>query len=194
MQFHGRNDVALDFERADGMQKIRATLSELFLIQSKKFKRNQLGTVRDVDPSMLLGRKIHFEELIDIICIVLVELPSLLNIHEVIETLLYVNNSTTIICYIVANMPDRFKEVVAVLISNGDEETAEGHLRLNVLNALCDMNPGQVLPTRTLCVESRKMPSLILKLSLKDPTGLVSYKLLFKFDFFLIILNWIFSD
>lgn len=64
--------------------------------------------------------------------------------------------------------------VVTALISNGDEETAEGRLRSNALYALCDMNPGQALPTRTLCVEMGKMPSLMLRLSLKDPIDLVS--------------------
>ena len=66
-----------------------------------------------------------------------------------------------------------FYVVVTALISNGDEETAEGRLRSNALNALCDMNPGQAISTRTLCVEIGKMPSLMLKLSLKDPNDLV---------------------
>lgn len=64
--------------------------------------------------------------------------------------------------------------VVTALISNGDEETAEGKLRLNALIALCEMNPGQALSVRTLCVDIGKMPSLMLKLSLKDPNDLVS--------------------
>lgn len=64
--------------------------------------------------------------------------------------------------------------VVTALISNGDEETAEGRLRSNALNALCNMNPGQAISTRTLCVEMGKMPSLMLKLSLKDPNDLVT--------------------
>lgn len=69
-----------------------------------------------------------------------------------------------------------FFVVVTALISNGDEETAEGRLRSNALNALCDMNPGQAISTRTLCVEIGKMPSLMLKLSLKDPNDLVRNK------------------
>lgn len=63
--------------------------------------------------------------------------------------------------------------VVTALISNGDEDTAEGRLRTNALNALCEMNPGQALATRTLCVEIARMPSLMLKLSLKEPNDLV---------------------
>lgn len=75
--------------------------------------------------------------------------------------------------------------VVTALISNGDEETAEGKLRWNALNALCDMNPGQALSTRTLCVELGKMPSLMLKLSLKDPMDLVSLiDMVFEYSFY----------
>lgn len=66
--------------------------------------------------------------------------------------------------------------VVTALISNGDEETADGRLRTSALNALCDMNPGQALATRTLCVEIARMPSLMLKLSLGDPNDLVCYE------------------
>lgn len=72
--------------------------------------------------------------------------------------------------------------MITALISNGDEETAEGRLRSNALNALCDMNPGQAISTRTLCVEMGKMPSLMLKLSLKDPNDLVSDCTIFEGD------------
>lgn len=196
-QFHGlTNGVALGFERASVQQKVRIVLSELFYIQSQIFEQNQLIQMRGggvggvgasgvgtsasggietvVKQSELFDNEIYLEEITDIICIALAELPSLFNIQEVIETLLYVNNGSSVICWVVANMPDCFKEVITALISNGDEDTAEGRLRSVALNALCDMNPGQALPTRTLCVELCKMPSLMLKLSLQDPLDLVS--------------------
>lgn len=179
-QFHGlQNGVALGFERADVTRKVRIVLSELFYIQSQIFEQNQLGQARSANESIvkqseLFDNEIYLEEITDIICIALAELPSLFNIQEVVETLLYVNNGSAIICWVVANMPDCFKEVVTSLISNGDEDTAEGKLRSQALHALCDMNPGQALPTRTLCVELSKMPSLMLKLSLHDPFDLVS--------------------
>lgn len=183
-QFHClQNGVALGFERASVNQKVRIVLSELFYIQSQIFEQNQLVLARGagspaneniVKQSELFDNEIYLEEITDIICIALAELPSLFNIQEVIETLLYVNNGSIIICWVVANMPDCFKEVITALISNGDEDTAEGKLRSTALNALCDMNPGQALPTRTLCVELSKMPSLMLKLSLQDPLDLVS--------------------
>lgn len=160
-------------------RRVRIVLSELFYIQSQIFEQNQLTTVRGssnenvVKQSELFDNEIYLEEITDIICIALAELPSLFNIQEVVETLLYVNNGSFIICWVVANMPDCFKEVVTSLISNGDEDTPDGKLRSKALSALCDMSPGQALPTRTLCVEMSKMPSLMLRLSLKDPLDLV---------------------
>lgn len=65
--------------------------------------------------------------------------------------------------------------VVSTLITNGDEETADGRLRIQVLYALCEMNPSNSLSTRTLCMELNKMPSLMLKLSLNDPKDLVAF-------------------
>lgn len=115
-QLHGlQNGVALGFERAEITQKVRIVLSELFYIQSQIFEQNQLNTIRGTNDNIqkqseLFDNDIYLEEITHIICIALAELPSLFNIQEVIETLLYVNNGSTIICWIVANMPDCFKE------------------------------------------------------------------------------------
>lgn len=115
-QFHNlQNGVALGFERADVTRKVRIVLSELFYIQSQIIEQNQQGVLRGpnehiVKQSELFDNEIYSEEITDIICIALAELPSLFNIQEVIETLLYVNNGSTIICWVVANMPDCFKE------------------------------------------------------------------------------------
>lgn len=183
-QFHGlQNGVALGFERADVTRKVRIVLSELFYIQSQIFEQTQLQNARGpvaahesiVRQSELFDNEIYLEEITDIVCIALAELPSLFNIQEVIETLLYVNSGSTIICWVVANTPDCFKEVITALISSGDEETPEGQLRSNALNALCDMSPGQALPTRTLCMELMRMPSLMLRLSLRDPLDLIAF-------------------
>lgn len=97
------------------MQKVRIILSELFYIQSQIFEQNQLNVTRGPNENIqkqseLFDNDIYLEEITHIICIALAELPSLFNIQEVIETLLYVSNGSTIICWIVANMPDCFKE------------------------------------------------------------------------------------
>lgn len=105
----------MGFERAEVMQKVRIILSELFYIQSQIFEQNQLNVTRGPNENIqkqseLFDNDIYLEEITHIICIALAELPSLFNIQEVIETLLYVSNGSTIICWIVANMPDCFKE------------------------------------------------------------------------------------
>lgn len=159
----------LGFERADATRKIRIALSELFYIQSQIIEHRS-----EILNSELFDNEIYLEEIADIICIVLSELPSILQIHEVVEILLYVNHGSKIICWIVANMPDCFKEIVTALL-NSDEETFEGKLRLQTLNLLCEMNPSQALSTRAMCVQLKAMPSLMVKLSLNDPKDLVIF-------------------
>lgn len=90
-------------------------LSELFFIQSKILEQNLLNIPKTstdiiIRQSDLFDNDIYLPEITDIICISLSELPSLFNILEIIEILLYVNNGTNIICCIVANIPDCFKE------------------------------------------------------------------------------------
>lgn len=183
--YHGlQNGVALGFERADVTRKVRIVLSELFYIQSQIFEQNQLQLARGhaasahesvARQSELFDNEIYLEEITDIVCIALAELPSLFNIQEVIETLLYVNSGSTIICWVVANTPDCFKEVLTALIANGDEDTADGRLRSNALSSLCAMCPGSALPTRTLCMDLQRMPTLMLQLSLRDADDLVAF-------------------
>lgn len=169
-QFHNlQNGVILGFERADATRKIRIVLSEIFYIQSQIIEHRS-----EIHNSELFDNEIYLEEIADIICIALAELPSILQIHEVVEILLYVNHGSKIICWIVANMPDCFKEIVTALL-NSDEETFEGKLRLQTLNLLCEINPSQAFSTRALCVQLKAMPSLMIKLSLEDSKDLVIF-------------------
>lgn len=154
---------------------MRIVLSELFFIQAQIIEQNQQKSEIVIKSSELFDNEIYLEEIADIVCIALAELPSLLQIPEIVEILLYVNNGSSIICWIVANMPDCFKEVVTALIVNSDEDTPEGKLRLTALNSLCEINPAQALSTRALCVQLKAMPSLMLKLSLDDSQDLVAF-------------------
>jgi integrator complex subunit 2 len=172
-QFHGlQSGTVLGFERADATRKVRIVMSELFYIQSQIIEQNQHRS--DILSSELFDNEIYLEEIADIICIALAELPTIFQIHEIIEILLYVNNGSKIICWIVANMPDCFKEIVTALL-NTDEDTFDGKLRLNTLILLCEINPAQALLTRAMCVQLKAMPSLMLKLSLNDSKDLVAF-------------------
>ena len=60
--------------------------------------------------SDLFDNKVYVEEICDVICIALAELPAVLSIQEVVETLLHVKHGPEIICWVVANSPDCFRE------------------------------------------------------------------------------------
>lgn len=169
--------MVLGFERADVSRKVRIVLSELFYLQSQIAEQNQTTPKTDSvhKSSELFDNDIYLEETADIICVALAELPSVLSVQDIVDTLLYVNNGCNIICWIVANMPDCFKDVTTALLTNGDDETADGKLRQSALYALCEMNPGQALTIRTLCIEMLKMPSLALRLSVRDSQDMVSF-------------------
>lgn len=192
VQFHNlTNGIALGFERADMTKKVRIVISEFFYLQSQIAEHtaynlnlpggsgnnnpSRINTAEQIKSSELFNNEIYLEEIADIICVALTELPSLLSVQDIVETLLYVNHGNELICWIVANLPDSFKEIVTGLIGNGDEETPDGRIRLSTLYALSAMNPKQSLSTRALCVDMTKMPSLMLKLSLDDPKDLIAF-------------------
>lgn len=124
--------------------------------------------------SEILDDGIYLEEVVDILCIALAELPSLLNILELTDALLQVPNGHRIICALVANFPDCYRDVVTHVIANCDEEATDGKQRQLLLIALSEMNPSQALANRSMCVELMKVPSFMLKLALKHPDDLVS--------------------
>ncbi|XP_067638477.1 integrator complex subunit 2 [Eurosta solidaginis] len=168
-EFGLQTGIALGFERADVTRKVRVVLSEIFNIQW------QLSDQRNFIQSEILDDGIYLEEVVDILCIALAELPSLLNILELSDTLVHVQNGQSIICALVANFPDCYRDVVTHIILNCDEETNEGKLKLSLLMALNEMNPSQALATRSICVEILKVPSFMLKLCLKFPEDLIAF-------------------
>ena len=52
----------------------------------------------------------YLEEVSDVLCIAQAELPNLLQIQEVAEALMYAPNGPWLLCRLVANSPDCFKE------------------------------------------------------------------------------------
>lgn len=128
--------------------------------------------------SDLFDNAVYLEEVCDVLCIALAELPALLAIQDVVETLLHVKYGPTVVCWILANAPDYFWEgslklnkisffnkfqiifqeiflVCTALIANGerqDEESTGGKIRNKTLRMLCQMNPSQALMIRAKCV------------------------------------------
>ena len=160
--------LALEFERSESARRIRLVLSEILYISSQihEFQKNNDFQIKQSD---LFDNAVYMEEISYVICIALAELPALLSIRDIAETLLHVKHGPEIICWIVANSPDSFAEVCAHLIANGErqEESALGRIRTQALAMLCRMNPSQALSVRAKCVELCRMPALAITLSLE---------------------------
>lgn len=105
-----QNGLALEFERSDCTRRLRLVLSELLFIQTQLQDITEDSNEFLVKQSDLFDNAVYIEEICDVICIALAELPTLLNIPTITETLLHVNNGPAIICRIVANFPDSFRE------------------------------------------------------------------------------------
>ncbi|KAF5306212.1 hypothetical protein FQR65_LT18603 [Abscondita terminalis] len=161
------NGLALEYERSDMTRRLRLVLSELLFIQSQiqDLEQEQEFYMKS---SELFDNDIYIEEISDVICIALAELPMLLNVQMMAETLLHVHNGPSIICRVVANFPDSFREVCSNLIQRGEkqEESQYSSIRLNAIAMLCKMNPCQALAVRAKCVELCRMPALAITLSL----------------------------
>lgn len=112
VSLHG---LAHQFEHGDPTQRVRLVLAELLHLQTQiaEYNQNKINSPNSeiiFKSSELFDNDVYLEEISDIICICLAELPVVFNITDVCETLLYVNKGPSIICWVVANMPDTFRE------------------------------------------------------------------------------------
>lgn len=72
------------------------------------FQRNVGETF--LKQSDLFDNSVYIPEICDVINIALAELPALLSVQEMAETLLHVKHGPEIICWMVANSPDTFSD------------------------------------------------------------------------------------
>ena len=94
--------ISYEFERSDSTRRIRLVINELLQIQSEKQVNELDFFFKDSD---LFDNEIYLNEISDVICITLAELPSLFTIIDVVELLLHVRNGATLITWVVANFP-----------------------------------------------------------------------------------------
>ncbi|CAH0551787.1 unnamed protein product [Brassicogethes aeneus] len=164
------SSMALEYERSDMTRRLSILLGELLYIQSQ-IQDNSEGGDHEyfLRSSDLFDNDIFTEELADIICIAIAELPTTLSITNICDTLLHVHNGPVIIGRIVANFPDCFREVCTYLIQSGEkqEENLSSTVRACTISLLCKMNPSQALTVRSKCVELCRMPALAITLSLE---------------------------
>lgn len=107
------NGISTDFEQSDSARRVRLVLSEILQMQAQIAEYNQnknSNTDSSIKASELFDNDVYLEEITDVICISLAELPNLLNICDVVEVLLHVNKGPVVISWVTANMPDTLQE------------------------------------------------------------------------------------
>ncbi|CAH2066577.1 unnamed protein product, partial [Iphiclides podalirius] len=172
------NGICNDFEQSDSARRVRLVLSEILQMQAQIAECQQNKNNNSdcsVKPSELFDNDVYLEEITDVICISLAELPNLLNITDIVEVLLHVNKGPIIISWVVANMPDTLYEVAESLVVSA-EKGEEGGIRAKALISLCAMCPYLAATVRAKAVSACRLPALVLNLTLiHHPDGLVPF-------------------
>ncbi|XP_031555845.1 integrator complex subunit 2-like isoform X2 [Actinia tenebrosa] len=165
-----QNELALEFERSEPSRRLRLILSELLRIMSKISLKEEFIP----EKSELFQCEVFLEEVSDVICIAQAELPSLLPLEQVAETLLRVKYGPWLLCRLVANVPDKFEQVCFALISNGevqDDSSLGGMIRTQALRQLCTMNPAHALVMQAEATRLCCLPGLAVALALDFGSG-----------------------
>ncbi|XP_052246674.1 integrator complex subunit 2-like isoform X3 [Dreissena polymorpha] len=163
-----QNGLALEFEHSDPARRIRLLLSEVLYILSQVRENKTDFSQKQWE---LFDCEVYLEEVADVLCIAYCELPGLLPISDLAEALMYVPNGPWLLCRLVANSPDSFRQVCESLVSKGekqDEESLSGRKRMELLQSLCEINPPEALFVRSLCIHHCTMPGLAVALTLNS--------------------------
>jgi integrator complex subunit 2 len=67
-------------------------------------------TERALRSSELFDQTVYLDKVTDVLCVALAELPAQLNAPDVSESLLHVRHGPWVICRVVANAPDTFRD------------------------------------------------------------------------------------
>eukprot|EP00731_Ephydatia_muelleri_P025979 Em0018g79a len=139
----------------------------------------QLETPFGLESSELFECDVFMDEVSDILCIAVTELPSLLPIIQVSESLLRLEKGSYFLCRLIANVPELFDEVITSMVLNGesmDEVSLAGRCRTLSIQHLCLMNPERAAYVQTLSLKHHRHPGLALSLALDadEKVGAVS--------------------
>ena len=162
--------ISLDFSRNENFCRHRLIINELLQMQQLTMLISTAQLKETFYKSELFELDVYINEISDVICCAMFELPDTLRLLDIVEALLYVRMGPRLICRIAANFSQHFEEICMSLLRNSkhaeNEESLIGKIRSNVLRGLCQMNPSCVSLVRSAAIEMGKMPALCLHLSL----------------------------
>lgn len=162
--------ISLDFSRNENFCRHRLIINELLQMQQLHQLISTAQLKETFYKSELFELDVYINEISDVICCAMFELPNTLRPLDIVEALLYVRMGPRLICRIAANFSEHFEEICMSLLRNSkhaeNEESLIGKIRTNVLRSLCRMNPSCVAIVRSAAIEMGKMSALCLHLSL----------------------------
>lgn len=172
-----RNGPILEFERCEPFRKLQIVLSELLVVSMKistasdKNKRPILDECGYATSSELFSCSSYLEIVSDVLCILYAELPTLLELQDLAEALLYVPNGELMLCKLVANNPDSLLPVCRHIVRNHRNENEKDcyktveERRHDALYRICGMCIHIPLTIRSYTVKNCYLASLAIALT-----------------------------
>lgn len=118
--------------------------------------------------SSIFDNEIHFDTVIDLIYYAIQKMPRLFKLFEIVEILLKVKNGLPIICRLITISPGTFYDTCTKLIDKSEleENNYVSINRFNVISTLCQLNPLEASMVRLHALQKRRMPNLIVKITM----------------------------
>ncbi|XP_067943730.1 integrator complex subunit 2-like [Watersipora subatra] len=166
----GMDETLTHFESYSVVKKFRVVVTEvkwLMLHRPNKAESfhskhgSQDNSCLSVAP--ILQLPLFRQSVTDLLCIALHELPFLLPMCEVVDALLYVDNSLDMIMKVLINSPWSVTEVCCHLIKSDDEIQADyvRQTRVTVIKHICHLSPSIATLAAKTCVAANKLPHLL---------------------------------
>uniref|UniRef100_A0A914W1R1 Integrator complex subunit 2 n=1 Tax=Plectus sambesii TaxID=2011161 RepID=A0A914W1R1_9BILA len=159
------DDVGLadsKMERAEAMEKHAIVSGHLLCVALLNDRK--LNVARKFEP---FDNPYLLEEAAWLLCIGVSELPKLLNVAKMAETLLSFANGPEMIVQLIANFPDKLTSVTSALLAadaTGDEDLFVTRQRVSTLLLLHKLDPRLIEPTLCTLLSSGQLPALVIGL------------------------------
>jgi integrator complex subunit 2 len=119
--------------------------------------------------SELFDHDIYMDAMSDMACVLLAELPHSFSMNDLIDTLLAVRSGPLLICRLALNFPHAFDDICSHLLSKDEFESElvfAVERRIQVLRALCRLNPSHSLLVRSQALTACRLPALCVYLTI----------------------------
>ena len=169
----------IKFEQSEPYAQLQLIISEILKIHSW-FEAGDYNQLLKYE-SELFASLAYLQEVSDVLCIVCAELPSLMKMQTVVQSLMFLPHGVEILCKLVLNNPSSFLSVCSIILQTNPGHVANSDMtssltmaqislidkiRFNMIVSLCSMNRECALAVRKLCVRYCQLPDAAIYLTL----------------------------